>query len=177
MGWSCTVWYSYCLGRLVDSQRKLGKDEMLSMIRHGANVVFSSRDSMVTDDDINTILERGELKVSTSTRASTTIILYAYYSRQQRWTRKWKIWVNHSCVTLPWMHQLAVFTNSKEKISERRERLYCSPYILYLDGISSRRQLQAFTGLNHQSERGRQTMPSMHTLGMPYGHPNLELTR
>ena len=68
----------------MDSQRKLGKDEMLSMIRHGANVVFSSRDSMVTDDDINTILERGELKVSTSTRASTTIILYAYYSRQQR---------------------------------------------------------------------------------------------
>ena len=49
----------------MDSQRKLDKDEMLSMIRHGANVVFSSRDSMVTDDDINTILERGELKVST----------------------------------------------------------------------------------------------------------------
>lgn len=48
----------------MDSQRKLDKDEMLSMIRHGANVVFSSRDSMVTDDDINTILERGELKVS-----------------------------------------------------------------------------------------------------------------
>jgi len=49
----------------VDSQRKLGKDEMLSMIRHGADVVFSSRDSMITDDDINTILERGEMKVST----------------------------------------------------------------------------------------------------------------
>ena len=52
-----------CLGRLVDSQRKLGKDEMLSMIRHGADVVFSSRDSMVTDSDIDGILERGELKV------------------------------------------------------------------------------------------------------------------
>ena len=51
------------LGRLVDSQRKLGKDEMLSMIRHGADVVFSSRDSMVTDNDIDEILERGELKV------------------------------------------------------------------------------------------------------------------
>ena len=49
----------------MDSQRKLDKDEMLSMIRHGANVVFSSRDSMITDDDINTILERGELKVRT----------------------------------------------------------------------------------------------------------------
>ena len=39
---------------------------MLSMIRHGANVVFSSRDSMVTDDDINTVLERGELKVGSA---------------------------------------------------------------------------------------------------------------
>ncbi|XP_065886497.1 SWI/SNF-related matrix-associated actin-dependent regulator of chromatin subfamily A member 5-like [Dysidea avara] len=51
-------------GRLVDSQRKLGKDEMLSMIRHGADVVFSSRDSMVTDNDIDEILERGELKTA-----------------------------------------------------------------------------------------------------------------
>lgn len=49
----------------MDTQRKLGKDEMLSMIRHGADVVFSSRDSMITEDGINTILERGELKVST----------------------------------------------------------------------------------------------------------------
>jgi len=54
------------LGRLVDSQRKLGKDEMLSMIRHGADVVFSSRDSMITDNDIDEILERGELKVPIS---------------------------------------------------------------------------------------------------------------
>ena len=69
-------------GRLVDSQRKLGKDEMLSMIRHGANVVFSSRDSMVTDDDINTILERGELKVSITITVYATMILYTYYFRQ-----------------------------------------------------------------------------------------------
>ena len=66
----------------MDSQRKIDKDEMLSMIRHGANVVFSSRDSMITDDDINTILERGELKVSTVLMTSTLVILYAYYFRQ-----------------------------------------------------------------------------------------------
>ena len=66
----------------MDSQRKIDKDEMLSMIRHGANVVFSSRDSMITDDDINTILERGELKVSTVLMTSTLVILYTYYFRQ-----------------------------------------------------------------------------------------------
>lgn len=69
----------------MDSQRKLDKDEMLSMIRHGANVVFSSRDSMVTDDDINTILERGELKVSTTCLVTSILInLYAYYFSDSR---------------------------------------------------------------------------------------------
>lgn len=70
------------LGRLVDSQRKLDKDEMLSMIRHGANVVFSSRDSMVTDDDINTILERGELKVSTIITTSRDFVCLLFQTAQ-----------------------------------------------------------------------------------------------
>ncbi|XP_059485760.1 chromatin-remodeling complex ATPase chain Iswi [Neocloeon triangulifer] len=50
-------------GRLVDSKsNQLAKDEMLSMIRHGANHVFASKDSEITDEDIDTILEKGELK-------------------------------------------------------------------------------------------------------------------
>ncbi|MEQ2208332.1 hypothetical protein XENOCAPTIV_023996 [Xenoophorus captivus] len=50
-------------GRLVDpSANKLGKDEMLSIIRHGATHVFASKESEITDDDINAILERGERK-------------------------------------------------------------------------------------------------------------------
>lgn len=53
------------VGRLVDSHtNKLGKDEVLSMIRHGANHVFASKDSDITDDDIDMILERGEQKVT-----------------------------------------------------------------------------------------------------------------
>jgi SWI/SNF-related matrix-associated actin-dependent regulator of chromatin subfamily A member 5 len=35
------------------------------MIRHGANHVFASKDSEITDEDIDTILEKGEVKVST----------------------------------------------------------------------------------------------------------------
>lgn len=51
-------------GRLVDpSANKLGKDEMLSIIRHGATHVFASKESEITDDDIHAILERGERKV------------------------------------------------------------------------------------------------------------------
>ncbi|XP_046395303.1 chromatin-remodeling complex ATPase chain Iswi [Ischnura elegans] len=50
-------------GRLVDSKsNQLNKDEMLSMIRHGANHVFASKESAITDEDIDTILEKGEAK-------------------------------------------------------------------------------------------------------------------
>uniref|UniRef100_A0A8C2JY86 SWI/SNF related, matrix associated, actin dependent regulator of chromatin, subfamily a, member 1 n=1 Tax=Cyprinus carpio TaxID=7962 RepID=A0A8C2JY86_CYPCA len=51
-------------GRLIDQQNKLGKDEMLQMIRHGATHVFASKDSELTDEDIDTILERGAKKTA-----------------------------------------------------------------------------------------------------------------
>ena len=50
------------LGRLVDSHQKVGNEEMLAMIRHGANLVFSSKESLTTDDDIDEILKKGEKK-------------------------------------------------------------------------------------------------------------------
>ncbi|CAG0923058.1 unnamed protein product [Notodromas monacha] len=41
----------------------LGKEEMLSMIRHGADHIFASKDSeLLTDEDIDKILERSETK-------------------------------------------------------------------------------------------------------------------
>ncbi|KAK3913636.1 Chromatin-remodeling complex ATPase chain Iswi [Frankliniella fusca] len=50
-------------GRLVDNKASaLNKDEMLNMIRHGANEVFASKESAITDEDIDTILEKGENK-------------------------------------------------------------------------------------------------------------------
>jgi hypothetical protein len=49
------------LGRLVDNAaNKLGKDEVLNMIRHGASHVFASKDSEITDEDIDRIMEKGE---------------------------------------------------------------------------------------------------------------------
>uniref|UniRef100_A0AAY4ENX9 SWI/SNF related, matrix associated, actin dependent regulator of chromatin, subfamily a, member 1 n=1 Tax=Denticeps clupeoides TaxID=299321 RepID=A0AAY4ENX9_9TELE len=52
-------------GRLIDQQsNKMAKDEMLQMIRHGATHVFASKDSELTDEDIDTILERGAKKVT-----------------------------------------------------------------------------------------------------------------
>lgn len=54
-------------GRLVDQNlNKLGKDEMLQMIRHGATHVFASKDSDITDEDVDAILERGERKVKST---------------------------------------------------------------------------------------------------------------
>lgn len=53
-------------GRLVDNKtQSLNKDEMLNMIRYGANHVFASKDSEITDEDIDSILQKGEAKVST----------------------------------------------------------------------------------------------------------------
>ncbi|XP_010900333.1 probable global transcription activator SNF2L1 isoform X2 [Esox lucius] len=51
-------------GRLIEQSNKLGKDEMLQMIRHGATHVFASKDNELTDEDINTILERGAKKTA-----------------------------------------------------------------------------------------------------------------
>ena len=36
---------------------------MLSMIRHGADAVFASKDEEITDEDIDAILKKGEKKV------------------------------------------------------------------------------------------------------------------
>lgn len=47
----------------MDSNVKLNKDEALQMIRHGANFIFSSKDSTVLDGDIDAILKKGEEKV------------------------------------------------------------------------------------------------------------------
>ena len=46
-----------------EKTNKLGKDEVLQMIRHGANHVFASKDSAITDEDIDSLLEKGKLKV------------------------------------------------------------------------------------------------------------------
>ncbi|XP_030836704.1 SWI/SNF-related matrix-associated actin-dependent regulator of chromatin subfamily A member 5 [Strongylocentrotus purpuratus] len=51
-------------GRLVDSNLKLDKDQALEMIRHGANFIFSSKDSTVTDEDIDLILQKTEQKTT-----------------------------------------------------------------------------------------------------------------
>jgi len=51
-------------GRLMDGQNKLSKDDMLQMIRHGANHVFASKESEITDDDIDEILRQGEQKTA-----------------------------------------------------------------------------------------------------------------
>lgn len=40
----------------------LGKDELLGMIRFGADQIFKSKDSTVTDEDIDLIISKGAAK-------------------------------------------------------------------------------------------------------------------
>ena len=60
-------------GRLVDSNNKLDKDQMLSIIRHGANFVFSSKDSLITDKDIDDILAEGAKRTEESKEKLTNL--------------------------------------------------------------------------------------------------------
>jgi len=49
-------------GRLTEAQKTLNKDDMLAMIRHGAQSIFASKDSTVTDENIDAILAKAEEK-------------------------------------------------------------------------------------------------------------------
>lgn len=49
-------------GRLVDQSNRLSHDEMMAMIRHGAEEIFTSKDSTITDQDIDIILAKSEEK-------------------------------------------------------------------------------------------------------------------
>ncbi|DAZ93264.1 TPA: hypothetical protein N0F65_003669, partial [Lagenidium giganteum] len=47
-------------GRLAQQNRKLSKDELMTMVRFGADEIFNAKGSMITDDDIDAILAKGE---------------------------------------------------------------------------------------------------------------------
>lgn len=45
---------------LLQSDAAVNKDELLQMVRFGAEMVFSSKDSTITDEDIDRIIAKGE---------------------------------------------------------------------------------------------------------------------
>ncbi|KAI9906451.1 hypothetical protein PsorP6_003258 [Peronosclerospora sorghi] len=47
-------------GRLAQQNRKISKDELMTIVRFGADKIFNVRRSMITDEDIDAILARGE---------------------------------------------------------------------------------------------------------------------
>ena len=49
-------------GRLVEQNRALSKDELLGMIKFGADQIFSGTGGTITDEDIDAILARGQHK-------------------------------------------------------------------------------------------------------------------
>jgi len=49
-------------GRLKDRDNKLSRDELLAAVKFGADKIFKSKDSSITDDDIDLILDAGRKK-------------------------------------------------------------------------------------------------------------------
>ena len=49
-------------GRLKEKDKKVSKEEIMAAVRFGADTVFRSEESTITDEDIDVILERGKVK-------------------------------------------------------------------------------------------------------------------
>lgn len=47
-------------GRLVENTKSVNKDDLLSMVRYGAEMVFSSAPTKITEEDIDAIIKKGE---------------------------------------------------------------------------------------------------------------------
>lgn len=47
-------------GRLVENTKSVNKDDLLNMVRYGAEMVFSSEASKITEEDIDAIIQKGE---------------------------------------------------------------------------------------------------------------------
>ena len=45
-------------GRMQDSNKTVGKDDLLQMVRYGAELVFSGGGGTVTDEDIDAIISK-----------------------------------------------------------------------------------------------------------------------
>lgn len=55
-------------GRLQETNKNLGKDELMSMVKFGAEAIFKSSGATITDEDIDAILAKGE-KITEETAA------------------------------------------------------------------------------------------------------------
>jgi SWI/SNF-related matrix-associated actin-dependent regulator of chromatin subfamily A member 5 len=49
-------------GRLVEQNKALSKDEMLTIIKFGADEIFKSKESTISDEDIDAIIAKGQAK-------------------------------------------------------------------------------------------------------------------
>jgi len=51
-------------GRLKENNNKMSKDDLLAAVRFGADKIFKSKESSITDDDIDLILDAGKKKTA-----------------------------------------------------------------------------------------------------------------
>jgi SWI/SNF-related matrix-associated actin-dependent regulator of chromatin subfamily A member 5 len=68
-------------GRLQDKEKKLTTDDLMESIRFGADKIFKSKDSAISDEDIDTILEAGHkrtLEMNSKLEAATKGDLYDF---------------------------------------------------------------------------------------------------
>ena len=68
-------------GRLQDKEKKLTTDDLMESIRFGADKIFKSKDSAISDEDIDTILEAGHrrtLEMSSKLETATKGDMYDF---------------------------------------------------------------------------------------------------
>jgi hypothetical protein len=65
-------------GRLTQNANKVGKDDLLSMVKYGAELVFSSEPAKITDEDIDAIISKGESDTVLSSVSPCLRIMHAH---------------------------------------------------------------------------------------------------
>lgn len=107
-------------GRLVDQgANKLARDDMLAMIRHGAQYVFASRESDITDEDIDAVLAKGEAKVKNYSMVLRLIWKTCFLSRLRNCRNGWNNSEKGICATLHWTPKMPARRSITQFISLR----------------------------------------------------------
>jgi hypothetical protein len=71
-------------GRLTQGAAKVGKDDLLSMVKYGAEQVFSSEPAKITDEDIDLIISKGESETARASPCLATLCMKALHQTVQQ---------------------------------------------------------------------------------------------
>ena len=105
-------------GRLLDKSNTLNKDEMLSMIRHGADHVFASKVNPPPPDQYWVLPSFTTFFFYRNRRSRTRTLTRSWpraRTRRSRCRRSWKRWASRRCAPSRWTRPWSRSTSSRAR--------------------------------------------------------------